>query len=109
MPPPTIIHRKGERFGCLVIECRAPTPTGKRGGWWKCTCDCGKTHVASGNNLRAGNTQTCGCRMNQKRPERGEGTLFAMSFKAIGKALGHHENTIRRDYEIAMRKLMRAM
>lgn len=28
---------------------------------WKCRCSCGAEFVARGNNLRSGNTKTCGC------------------------------------------------
>ncbi len=29
---------------------------------WNCVCDCGKNFVAKSNNLRTGNTKSCGCR-----------------------------------------------
>ena len=29
--------------------------------YWKCVCDCGLTVIATGNNLRSGNTKSCGC------------------------------------------------
>lgn len=28
---------------------------------WKCRCDCGKIIIATGNNLKNGHTQSCGC------------------------------------------------
>lgn len=29
--------------------------------YWKCVCDCGLTVIVTGNNLRSGNTSSCGC------------------------------------------------
>lgn len=49
---------KGQRFGKLVVDCYAGS---SRGALWACICDCGKTTVAKGNNLRSGNTTSCGC------------------------------------------------
>ena len=50
----------GQRFGKLT----AVKPTEKRMGSsvvWECLCDCGNTTFASSNNLRMGNTKSCGC------------------------------------------------
>ena len=53
----------GQRFGRLIALEQAPKPTGikDRATYWKCRCDCGKIIVASGQNLRKGNTKSCGC------------------------------------------------
>ena len=50
---------KGRRFGKLIVI----EYSHKRRGvlYWKCLCDCGKEHVASGNNLRRGHVKSCGC------------------------------------------------
>jgi hypothetical protein len=37
------------------------SPKGKRTSMWVCRCLCGKEFTASGNNLKRGNTKTCGC------------------------------------------------
>ena len=50
----------GQRFGKLVAVC----PTTQRVGGhvvWECKCDCGKTTFVITNNLKRGNTQSCGC------------------------------------------------
>lgn len=44
----------GQRFGRLVAVSYEP-------GKWLCRCDCGKTTLATGGNLRSGNTTSCGC------------------------------------------------
>jgi hypothetical protein len=37
------------------------SPKGQRTSMWFCQCSCGKKFIASGNNLKRGNTKTCGC------------------------------------------------
>lgn len=52
---------QGVRFGWLT----AIEPTGQttNGGkvLWACRCDCGRSSVARGTDLSAGNTKSCGC------------------------------------------------
>lgn len=50
----------GLRFGRLEVVERAPNlrPKVTR---WLCYCDCGAEVTAAVNNLRSGNTQSCGC------------------------------------------------
>lgn len=46
------------------VESRAEDrigPSGRRRIYWKCTCFCGKTYFAAGENIRAGKGQSCGC------------------------------------------------
>lgn len=51
----------GQRFGSLTVVARAENP-GSRQTKWLCRCDCGKTHIAYGLNLKAGRVTSCGCR-----------------------------------------------
>ena len=54
------IDLTGRRFGRLVVVGEAGRT--KRGKiTWECLCDCGKTTVIIGDNLRSGNTLSCGC------------------------------------------------
>lgn len=50
----------GQKFGRLsVLEFAG---FGKRRlAWWTCKCDCGTVLNVQGNNLRTGNTSSCGC------------------------------------------------
>ena len=59
---------KGKRFGRLVVMERAKENKGAI-AQWVCLCDCGKTKIVTGCNLRNGNTQSCGClrRMSYKK------------------------------------------
>lgn len=37
----------------------------KRGAYWNCICDCGKTAVVKGAKLRSGWTRSCGCLLQE--------------------------------------------
>jgi hypothetical protein len=50
----------GRSFGRLTVE--RPAKSDKRGWWWECICECGFTKVVRGDNLKSGNTKSCGCR-----------------------------------------------
>lgn len=50
----------GQRFGMLVVVCRAENTQSGR-ATWRCRCDCGKEVVVRGGNLRSGGTKSCGC------------------------------------------------
>lgn len=40
--------------------------------YWKCVCDCGLAVIATGNNLRSGNTSSCGCLRRETTRVRGK-------------------------------------
>lgn len=50
----------GERFGGLVVIYRLSR--WKRRRRYFCLCDCGKTSVVTDNNLKTGNSKSCGCK-----------------------------------------------
>lgn len=54
------IDLTGKRFGRLLVTGRGETKFGT-GAFWKCRCDCGNTVTVWSNNLRSGNTTSCGC------------------------------------------------
>lgn len=65
-----MIDMVGKKFGRLtVVEFDRLE---KHKTYWKCACDCGLTVVASGNNLRSGNTKSCGCLHREKVAEMGK-------------------------------------
>lgn len=54
------IDLTGKRFGRLVVVSRVESD--KRGEvQWLCRCDCGNEPIATGNHLRRGYTNSCGC------------------------------------------------
>jgi len=58
----------GQRFGRLVAQSVEYTTRKNARSIivWKCQCDCGNTYYADGNNLRRGNTLSCGCLRSEK-------------------------------------------
>ena len=54
----------GQKIGRLTVLSRAGTNGGN--ATWNCKCDCGKSTIAVGNNMRRGVTRSCGC--TNKRP-----------------------------------------
>lgn len=59
---PKLIDLTGQRFGRLVVMERAGV---KRRAAWLCKCDCGKTKVVDGRELRNGRTRSCGCLLKE--------------------------------------------
>ena len=57
-PPSNFIDRTGQRFSRLTVLSRAPSKNRVR---WFCRCDCGKDTVVTGDNLKSGEVQSCGC------------------------------------------------
>jgi len=77
----------GQRFGRLTVA-GLHHGDGKGAYYWTCKCDCGGECVALTNNLRKGNTISCGCfRLEQLRgaiKKHGEGgTRLYRIWKAI--------------------------
>ena len=70
----------GAVFGRATVEGSAPprtsSSTGRARRCWTCSCSCGKTFVACGEDLRAGRTKSCGC-------------LKLETSKALALARGH--------------------
>jgi len=61
---PAAIDLTGRRFGRLLVLERAGerfTAGGSKRKLWKCQCDCGNTTVATTQDLRKGDTRSCGC------------------------------------------------
>ncbi len=61
---PKLIDLTGLRFGRLVVGKHAET-NGRRHKW-ECRCDCGIDTIVAGNNLKSGNTSSCGCIRSEK-------------------------------------------
>lgn len=58
----------GQRFGRLKV-CEF-SHIYKHMSYWKCVCDCGKTHTVCGACLTAGRIKSCGCLHAEKSKER---------------------------------------
>ena len=64
-----MIDLVGEKYGRLTVVAFDRVQNKK--SYWKCVCDCGLTVIATGNNLRSGNTKSCGCLHREKVTEVG--------------------------------------
>jgi hypothetical protein len=58
----------GNRFGRLVVVARDDSHASGHGlhSFWICKCDCGTEKSISGNHLKRGAAQSCGCLRNEK-------------------------------------------
>jgi hypothetical protein len=54
-----IIPLEGKRFGMIRVISRGWDEKGHI--FWNCECDCGKKTRVQGDNLKSGNTRSCGC------------------------------------------------
>lgn len=56
------IEMSGRVFGRLTVLGAADAGAlGRKRAHWRCRCECGAFVVLSGENLRSGNTKSCGC------------------------------------------------
>ncbi len=55
-----LIDLIGQQFGDLTVIERAPNNS-RGSARWRCQCECGKTTITCGKQLRAGQAHSCGC------------------------------------------------
>jgi len=63
-----LIDLTGQRFIRLVVIIRATPDKSRKIRWW-CICDCGNVTIVQSNNLKSGNTKSCGCLMRERAVE----------------------------------------
>lgn len=63
----TMIDLTGQRYGRLVVIRKSDQVSNGGGTMWECKCDCGNTVVVRSNDLRTGNTKSCGCFKEESR------------------------------------------
>jgi hypothetical protein len=56
-----LINLSNRRFGKLTVIDRHDGNDNFNKPLWNCLCDCGNTAIINGNNLKNGNTKSCGC------------------------------------------------
>ena len=83
-----MVNLIGERYGRLIVTEFDRLQNRKT--YWKCVCDCGLTVLATGNNLRSGNTKSCGCLRRETAKATGE----------LNKTHGNSHNNRTRLYTI---------
>jgi len=67
------IDRTGDRYGRLLVLEHVPNAPGAKdtNARWLCQCDCGKTKVVYGQDLKRGKVVSCGCWNDEKRFKHG--------------------------------------
>lgn len=66
------IDLTGKKYGKLLVVERAENAKGGI-AVWRCLCDCGKTSLVRGSNLKSGAVQSCGCLKHQPAHNRTHG------------------------------------
>ena len=59
----------GKQFGHLTVLYRVKN-TKNTATLWKCQCDCGNTHIARADGLKAGTARHCGCLTKEEQSKR---------------------------------------
>lgn len=82
------IDLTGQRFGRLLVTQRAEPRKGYHGAMWLCQCDCGQASIVNAQNLKSGNTTSCGCygaerRVNSVKSHGQTGTRLHRIWKAM--------------------------
>lgn len=63
------IDMTGERYGKVTVVSYVGVSEDRR-ALWKCECDCGKTFITRGKDLRQGKVNSCGCDRKEHCRER---------------------------------------
>lgn len=70
----------GQRFVRLLVLKEAEPIGKKKQTAWHCICDCGKERIVITENLRNGDTKSCGCLNNEQRSARAK-NMYAVITK----------------------------
>ena len=86
------IDLSGKRFGKLLVEKidHKEKKNNTTRIYWKCLCDCGKTHIVRSDSLTSGSVKSCGCLYKEK-----EGSVKNLSRSRLYKI---HDKIIQRCY-----------
>lgn len=83
-----IPYSPGDTFGRLTVvsEAEPQLTGGKRRFRYECRCECGSVVVIRQDNLRSGDTESCGCVQRERTAESNRATKRGVSF---GNRHGH--------------------
>src|ERR1700679_782279 len=69
-----------KRFTRLLVIAEAEPVGDRHRSAWLCQCDCGNTKIVKSEELKNGDTKSCGCLNDEKRKERAYG-LYSVNIK----------------------------
>lgn len=78
-----ITNKRYGRF--IVIQLTGKNKMGKL--LWKCKCDCGNDFIAIGENIKSGNTKSCGCLFKEEIIKRN--TIHGLRYHLLYKTWKH--------------------
>ena len=78
-----LIMLEGKRFGKLFVIKRNGTNDRYGKPLWLCKCDCGNEVLVLGNNLKNGNTKSCGCMRFESGARNGKLTKHGMKYTRL--------------------------
>lgn len=73
----------GQKFNRLTVIEEAPTRNKKT--FWLCQCDCGNILEVRADQLKSGNTKSCGCLNTETRSKLGKSRIQDISGQKFGK------------------------
>ena len=87
------VNLTGQNFGRIIVLYEVEphiTIGGSKQRQWRCRCDCGNEFVTTTQNLRSGDTRSCGCLSTETRQQNatthgGSGTKLYKIWKAMKK------------------------
>ena len=92
---PKKIDLTGQRFGRLLVIREYGRKHGRVA--WLCKCDCGHEHVVSGEHLRNGHSQSCGCLSRERSTTHGcTSEPWYPTYHTMMQRCGHWEGTSER-------------
>ena len=94
-----LIDMTGKKFGRLTVIKQSPN----RGHIvrWKCICDCGKTKILNGRDVRDGKTKSCGCLFLETRLSATKhGLVYSSEYQAWGCAKTRCSNPKNKRYRL---------
>lgn len=75
-----VINLVGAQFGRLTVIHRAARQFKSKNAFWKCKCSCGQEIIVPSNNLRSGNSKSCGCLSAEAASKRCKANLLNQRF-----------------------------
>lgn len=90
-----LIDLTNKQYGFLKVIKQGPRNSSNRVSWY-CECDCGKIVLVTSNNIRSGNTVSCGCQSKRINREKKIKSLINFSFGKLKVVEYDEKNSIKK-------------